>query len=136
MYTLLMIIYVPVSLALILVVLMQSSKGESLASAFGGSSLTGAVFGGRGAATFLSKATTFLAITFMLLCMALVFVSPTREAQRAQSAVKKEMQKQLPGGQPTTVPGEEPAQSPAGTQSPVPPATQQPGNQTQPQGGN
>ena len=36
----------------------QSAKGEGLAGAFGGTSLTGTVFGGRGAATFLSKATT------------------------------------------------------------------------------
>jgi len=45
---------------------MQSAKGEGLAGAFGGGGgVSGAVFGGRGAAPFLSKATTVLAIMFM-----------------------------------------------------------------------
>ncbi|MCK4372437.1 MAG: preprotein translocase subunit SecG, partial [candidate division Zixibacteria bacterium] len=50
------VFHVLTCVALVLVVLMQSSKGEGLAgSAFGGSgSMGGAVFGGRGAASFLS----------------------------------------------------------------------------------
>lgn len=75
MFTFIVVFHVIVSLALILVVLMQSSKGEGLAgSAFGGG-ISGAVFGGRGAASFLSKATTFLAILFMLNSGALAFMS-------------------------------------------------------------
>lgn len=63
-------------IALILVVLMQSAKGEGLAggTAFGGG-MSGAVFGGRGAATFLSKATTVLAVVFMINCGGLAFLS-------------------------------------------------------------
>jgi len=75
LFTFIVVFHVIVSLALILVVLMQSSKGEGLAgSAFGGG-LSGAVFGGRGAASFLSKATTVLAILFMLNSGALAFMS-------------------------------------------------------------
>jgi preprotein translocase subunit SecG len=71
-----LIFHVVVCIALILVVLMQSSKGEGLAgSAFGGSGISGAVFGGRGAASFLSRATTVLAIVFMLNCAALAYMS-------------------------------------------------------------
>lgn len=76
------IFHVLVCVALILVVLMQSSKGEGLAgSAFGGGggAVSGAVFGGRGAATFLGKATTVLAIVFMLNCGALAFMSANRQ---------------------------------------------------------
>lgn len=71
------IFHVIVCIALILVVLMQSSKGEGLAGTAlgGGGSLSGAVFGGRGAASFLSKATTVLAIVFMFNCGALAFMS-------------------------------------------------------------
>jgi preprotein translocase subunit SecG len=87
-----------------MVILMQSSKGEGLATALGGGSLTGAVFGGRGTATFLSKTTTVLAIAFMISCLLLTFVSPTRQVSVTESAVKKSMQQQLPGGQPTTLP--------------------------------
>ena len=76
MFTIWIIFHVLVSIALILVVLMQSSKGEGLAggTAFGGG-VSGAVFGGRGAATFLSKATTVLAVLFMVNCGALAFMS-------------------------------------------------------------
>lgn len=70
------IFHVLVCAALIIVVLLQSSKGEGLAgSAFGGGGLGGAVFGGRGAATFLSKATTYLAVLFMVNCIALAYMS-------------------------------------------------------------
>lgn len=70
------VFHVVVCLALILVVLMQSAKGEGLAggTAFGGGVGT-AVFGGRGAASFLSKATTVLAIVFFINCGALALMS-------------------------------------------------------------
>jgi preprotein translocase subunit SecG len=108
-YTLLIVIHVFICLGLILVILMQSSKGEGLAGAFGGTSLTGAVFGGRGAATFLSKATSIMAVAFMLSCLALAFISPARQSARPESAVKKELQNTQPigtGDQGTALPGE------------------------------
>lgn len=66
------IVHVIVCLVLILVVLLQSGKGADLASAFGGGS-SQTTFGPRGAATFLSKATTIAAILFMLTSMTLYF---------------------------------------------------------------
>ncbi|MBI2840917.1 MAG: preprotein translocase subunit SecG [Acidobacteria bacterium] len=66
------IVHVIVCLVLILVVLLQSGKGADLASAFGGGS-SQTTFGPRGAATFLSKATTVAAILFMLTSMTLYF---------------------------------------------------------------
>jgi preprotein translocase subunit SecG len=70
------VFHVMVCFALILVVLMQSAKGEGLAggTAFGGGVGT-AVFGGRGAASFLSKSTTVLAIVFFINCGALALMS-------------------------------------------------------------
>ncbi len=70
------VFHVLVCIALILVVLMQSAKGEGLAggTAFGGG-VSNAVFGGRGAASFLSRSTTWLAIVFFLNCGALAFMS-------------------------------------------------------------
>jgi preprotein translocase subunit SecG len=136
LFIVLICIHVLICLSLIMVILMQSSKGEGLATSLGGGSLTGAVFGGRGTATFLSKATTVLAIAFMFSCLALAFVRPARQAVATESAVKKNMQ-QLPGNQPTTLPGEGTQQPTGGTQTPVPPAAgqQAPAGQTQPQGG-
>ncbi len=74
MYGAILGVHVLISLGLIVVVLLQSGKGGGLAGAFGGSGGVGAVFGGQAAATFLTKATRYLAIGFMLtsLTMALV----------------------------------------------------------------
>jgi preprotein translocase subunit SecG len=119
--TLLTILHVIICICLIIVVLMQSAKGEGLAGAFGGSGITGAVFGGRGAATFLSKATTVLAIAFFLSCIFLSFLSPvTGRGGRKSSAISREAQKQATQG---TVPA---------TNIPVPTPEGQP--ETPPQG--
>ena len=116
MFGLLIIIHVIISAGLVLVILMQSSKGEGLASTFGGGSLSGAVFGGRGAATFLSRATTVLAVAFFLSSLMLTVLFPRGGIASKASTVQKEAQKAM---QQQTVPTEE------GT-----PATQQP-TQTQ-----
>ena len=93
------VFHVIICIALVLVVLLQSSKGEGLAgSAFGGGGISGAVFGGRGAATFLSKATSVLAVVFMLNCGALAFMSSHRDAgpsdpsEVTESAVTRQAQ--------------------------------------------
>lgn len=94
------IFHVIVCIALILVVLMQSSKGEGLAGTAFSSGLSGAVFGGRGAATFLSKATSVLAIVFMLNCGALAFMSSRTRTEVVspqdvtESVVTREAQKE------------------------------------------
>jgi preprotein translocase subunit SecG len=94
------VFHVVVCVALILVVLMQSAKGEGLAgaTAFGGG-MSSAVFGGRGAASFLSKATTVLAIVFMINCGALALLSSNArivagggEATTGESAVTRQAQ--------------------------------------------
>jgi len=76
LYALLIVLHIIVSIALVVSVLMQSSKGGGLAGSFGGSGITGGVFGGRGAAPFLAKATTVFAVMFMLTSVTLNFVKP------------------------------------------------------------
>ena len=64
--------YVIASLILALIILLQDSKGEGLASSvFGGESMQ-AILGGRGAATFLSKLTAWLAIGFLAMALFLM----------------------------------------------------------------
>lgn len=75
LYGLLIFVHVIVSIALVVTVLMQSSKGGGLAGTFGGSGVSGGIFGGRGAAPFLVKATTALAVLFMVTSISLNFVS-------------------------------------------------------------
>jgi preprotein translocase subunit SecG len=69
---LLLIVHVAVCLMLILVVLLQTGKRADLAGAFGGGGSQTA-FGARGAATFLSKATTVAATVFMITSLALAY---------------------------------------------------------------
>ena len=68
------VIHVLVSLFLVLVVLLQSGKAADLAGAFGGMG-SQTVFGPRGAATALSKATTISAVVFMLTSLTLSIMS-------------------------------------------------------------
>jgi preprotein translocase subunit SecG len=65
MLTLITVIHVFVCLFLIIVVLLQSGKSGDIAAAFGGQGSQTA-FGPRGAATILTKATTWCAIIFMV----------------------------------------------------------------------
>lgn len=107
MYGILLGLHVIICIALVLSVLLQSAKGEGLAGAFGGTSLTGTVFGGRGAASFLSKATTVLAVAFMSSCIILTFINPstgTSSALQGTSAVQEAVQEAPPQQAPATTP--------------------------------
>ena len=75
LYGLLLFVHIVASVFLVIAVLLQSSKGGGLAGTFGGSGVSGGVFGGRGAAPFLVKATTVVAILFMVTSISLNFVS-------------------------------------------------------------
>ncbi|HLF15130.1 MAG TPA: preprotein translocase subunit SecG, partial [Bacteroidota bacterium] len=68
MYTFLVSIEIVISIVLMIVILMQSSKGGGLAGTFGSSSV-GTVFGVRRTADFLSRSTTILATIFIALCL-------------------------------------------------------------------
>ncbi len=82
-----------VSIFLILVVLMQASQGGGLSGTFG-SATTSAIMGGRGAASFLSRLTTWLAGIFLLLAVLISLLSAPGEAQ-ADSLLKQESENQL-----------------------------------------
>lgn len=114
MYIFLLIIHVFVCIGLMITILMQSAKGEGLAGAFGGSGITGAVFGGRGAATFLSKATTVLAFAFFLSALTLTFLTPLISGRAPiKSEIQEEARREAQEGPvpataiPTPVPQEE-----------------------------
>ncbi|MEI8191830.1 MAG: preprotein translocase subunit SecG [candidate division NC10 bacterium] len=74
MFIALAVVHVVIAVGLILVVLLQSGKGADIGAAFGGGS-SQTVFGGRGAATFLSKLTTILAVLFMVMSIVLTLHS-------------------------------------------------------------
>jgi preprotein translocase subunit SecG len=81
-------IHIVVCLALMASILLQSGKGGGLAGAFGaGSSQT--LFGGRGAATFLSRATTVLAVIFFVTSLTLG-IQASRNAGGRGSLIQEE----------------------------------------------
>jgi len=60
-----------------MIVLLQTGKGADMGAAFGaGASQT--LFGSTGAATFLTKATTMVAIAFMITSLGLAYLSSHR----------------------------------------------------------
>ena len=66
------VLFVPVCVLLTISILLQDSKGEGLSgSAFGASEMQ-SLLGGQGAATFLSKLTTYVAIAFMIIALFLM----------------------------------------------------------------
>jgi len=72
MITALVIIHILICFGLIVSILLQAGKGADLGAAFGGSSQT--IFGSAGAAPFLSKVTTAVAISFMITSLSLAFI--------------------------------------------------------------
>jgi preprotein translocase subunit SecG len=103
-------LHVLVCLLLIFVIMLQSGNAADLAGAFGGAGSQTA-FGPRGAATFLTKATTWCAIVFMMSSLAL---SLKRAPTTAQGSSILEQTMPTAPSRPAT-----PAQKPV-PQPPVP----------------
>jgi preprotein translocase subunit SecG len=93
MYTVLMIIHVIISVALIMVILAQSSKGGALDGMVGGAAST--VLGGQGASKFLKIATQILAVLFMINCILLAFQLKGSKAPTSSKAVEKMKKEQV-----------------------------------------
>jgi preprotein translocase subunit SecG len=117
-------VHIIVCLILIVVVLLQSGKGADLAGAFGGGGSQTAL-GSRGAATFLSKATTIAAVLFMVTSLALAIYSSRRTSRVSQSAP--------PAGQAAPAAQKPPVMPPAAGQTT--PQTAPPSGATQGTGG-
>jgi len=92
------VIHVFICVALVLTVLLQAGKGGGLAGAFGGGGTAQTLFGGRGAATFLSKATSWLAVAFMVMSVLLAVLSSRKETLRegAMQRLARERSAQMP----------------------------------------
>ncbi len=99
MFEFFLVIHILICIALVFVVLLQSGRGGGLAGVFGGGAAQ-TLFGGRGAATFLSKATAWLAVAFMVMSILLAVLStrggPVSEGLLQQRARQRAAQSQLP----------------------------------------
>ncbi len=96
MYALMVLIHIAVCVGLILAILLQSGSGGGLAGAFGGGGISSAVFGGRGAAPFLVKLTTVLAVVFALSCLSQSMVRPAKHRTSVIQEQAKKVAKQIP----------------------------------------
>ena len=101
-------IHVIICIFLIIVVLLQSGKAADLAGAFGGMG-SQTVFGPRGSATVLSKATTIAAALFMVTSLTLAIIG-TKQSSGLPSVLEKatkpnpNQQKQAPPQAPASAP--------------------------------
>ena len=86
MHTIVIVIHIIASLALISIVLLQHGKGAGIGAAFGGSSQT--VFGSTGAAPFLAKLTAIVAVVFMCTSLGLTFMGRQPAPSVMQGAEK------------------------------------------------
>ncbi|MBA2661274.1 MAG: preprotein translocase subunit SecG [Bradymonadaceae bacterium] len=69
-------VHIVASIVLVVAILLQSGKGGGMGSGFGGAAAAGQqIFGGRGAASFLGKATVAIAATFMATSLGLAYIS-------------------------------------------------------------
>jgi preprotein translocase subunit SecG len=121
-YFVLVVLHVVVCLVLIGVILLQSGQAADIAGAFGGSGSQTA-FGPRGAATFLSRATTWCAVMFMFTSMALAVHVRTTSGGAGRSILEQFSQPAPKSAAPAPV---APAQQPPAQPAAPPPAAPTP----------
>jgi len=126
MYTLIVILHIVVSVAMILVILLQTGKGADIGAVFGGGG-SQTLFGSSGPTSFLGKMTAAAAIIFMCTSLFLAYFSGGKPAS---SIMKGAETQSMPGpvnspapppGMPQGLPGAPqgaPAQAPAPPQAP------------------
>lgn len=110
MFALLVVLEIFVSILLMAVVLMQSSKGGGLAGSFGGASAGfGNMFGVRKTADILSRMTTILGTVFIVLALFInLFFLPNKVTSQQKSFLQTQGQRSLPAQQVPQVPVESP----------------------------
>src|SRR4029077_15468663 len=109
----------------LILIMLQSGNPADLAGAFGGAGSQTA-FGPRGAASFLSRATTWCAIVFMMTSLTLSVKRAPADAISTTGSVLEQTQKPAPAQKPGTPapPANAPVQVPI---QPAPPPGQAPG---------
>lgn len=114
LYAVVLILHILVAILLMAVVLMQSGRGGAMGSSFGGGGGNQTLFGGRGATSFLTKATWFLGGGFMILSLALALMIGQRQGTGTPRSLLRENPVSVPAG---TVPS-----APSGGETPSSPA--------------
>lgn len=98
MQTVLLIVHLLASVALIALVLLQQGKGADMGAAFG-SGASSTVFGSQGSASFLTRSTAIFATIFFITSMSLAYYSSKGVVRKSVTEI--------------VVPAAEPQQGPA-----------------------
>ena len=72
--TIILVIHIFTTIALITLVMLQTGKGAEAGAAFGGGA-SSTVFGSRGAGSFLTRSTAILATVFFITSLSLAYLS-------------------------------------------------------------
>ncbi len=88
--TVLLVVHILIALGLIAIILLQQGRGATAGAAFG-SGASSTVFGARGSASFLSRATSILAIIFFGNCLLLGYLA---SRQSAPASIGEQLQQQ------------------------------------------
>lgn len=113
LYIVFLILHVLIAVLLMAVVLLQPGRGGAMSASFGGGG-NQTLFGGRGATTFLAKATWFLGAAFMVTSLILALAIGRRDnAAQQQRSVLRENPIEVPASAPP------PAAEPSGTSAPA-----------------
>ena len=88
MFIFLIILHVIICIVLITIILLQPGEGQGLSDTLGGG-FAESILGSR-ASTFLTKATTVLAILFFVVCLSVTILS----VKRSRSLIQEEEQTQ------------------------------------------
>jgi preprotein translocase subunit SecG len=73
LYTVLIVFHVVLAAALIAIVLVQRGPGATMGAAFGAGA-SGTVFGSRGSASFLTRATSWLGVAFFAISLSMAVI--------------------------------------------------------------
>jgi len=95
--SILLMFHVGVALLIVVLVLLQRGKGASAGTGFGGGA-SGTVFGSRGSASFLSRATAVLATLFFCTSLTLAYLAGQ------QTAPTSLLEQVIEQDEPTTAP--------------------------------
>ena len=94
MENLLIFFYIVISIALILLVLLQQGKGSDIGSAFGGGS-SNAMFGSSGPSNPLTKVTAIVSAIFLILSLSITYI--------ARNSAEKDLEVSIPVAEETGI---------------------------------
>ena len=97
--TLVVVVHVVIAVALVGLVLIQQGKGADAGAAFGGGA-SQTVFGSQGSGSFLTRATTFLAVVFFVTSFSLAIFAKQRAEVAGEVGIPVVEESAAPAGQP------------------------------------